>query len=68
MQKIKLKIKTHKGTAKRVKLTASGNAMHKKRGLTHFNQKKSASRKRASAVMAPITGGIKKKIKRALGV
>lgn len=64
----KTKLKTHKATAKRVKLTAGGEAMHKKRGVTHFNQKKSAARKRASAVKSLITGRIKKKIKRALGV
>lgn len=43
------KIKTHKGTAKRVKKTATGKLMRERAFGNHLLSKKSASRKRTIA-------------------
>jgi large subunit ribosomal protein L35 len=40
------KMRTHKGTAKRFRVTGSGKLMRKQAGMSHFNAKKSGSRKR----------------------
>jgi large subunit ribosomal protein L35 len=40
------KMKTHKGTAKRFRVTGSGKLVRKQAGLSHFNAKKSGGRKR----------------------
>ena len=56
------KLKTHKGTAKRMKLTrrrAFGN---------HMLSKKSKSRKRRINTTATVDGAMAKNVKRALGV
>ena len=62
------KMKTHKGTAKRVKLTGSGKVTRRRASRGHLLAKKSASRKRVIGSSAEITGKIAKNIKRALGV
>lgn len=41
-----MKVKTRRGLAKRVKVTASGRLKHKKQGLRHILTKKSSKRKR----------------------
>jgi len=61
------KLKTHRGTAKRVKLTGSGKIVRRRASSHHLLEKKSASRKRATARTAIISGAIAKNIKRALG-
>jgi large subunit ribosomal protein L35 len=40
------KLKTHKGLAKRVKITASGKIKHKRAGMGHLMSGKSAKRRR----------------------
>jgi len=40
------KLKTHKGLAKRVKITASGKVKHKRAGMGHLMSGKSAKRRR----------------------
>lgn len=40
------KMKTHRGAAKRLKLTASGKAKHKRAGTNHNLETKSATRRR----------------------
>jgi large subunit ribosomal protein L35 len=45
------KMKTHKATAKRVKVTATGKIMHKPCGASHLLSKKSSRRKRRLAIM-----------------
>ena len=40
------KMKTHKGTKKRFRLTASGKAMHRKSGTSHLQARMSQKRKR----------------------
>lgn len=62
------KLKTHKGTAKRVKLTGTGKITRRRAFGTHLLAKKSKSRKRAINTSASVTGGMAKNIKRALGV
>ena len=61
------KMKTHKGTAKRVKLTKSGKVLRQRAFKNHMLSKKSKSRKRRINTSAEITGSIAKNIKRALG-
>ena len=62
------KLKTHKGTAKRVKLTATGKITRRRASGNHLLAKKSKSRKRAINSTAIITGAMAKNVKRALGV
>ncbi len=62
------KLKTHKGTAKRVKITGSGKITRRRAFAGHMLAKKSKSRKRAISTTAQISGKIEKNIKRALGV
>ena len=61
------KMKTHKGTAKRVKLTKSGKVLRQRAFKNHMLSKKSKSRKRRITTSAEVTGSIAKNIKRALG-
>ncbi len=62
------KMKTHKGTAKRVKITSSGKILRRRAFGGHMLAKKSASRKRRIGSSAEVTGSIRKNIKKALGV
>lgn len=62
------KMKTHKGTAKRVKRTPTGKLLRRRAFGGHFLAAKSARRKRVIGSDAEITGSIKKNLKRALGV
>lgn len=62
------KMKTHKGTAKRVKLTSTGKLTRRRAFGSHLLAKKSKSRKRAINTSATITGSMAKNVKRALGV
>lgn len=62
------KMKTHKGTAKRVKQTASGKVIRRRASAGHLLAKKSQSRKRVIGSTAEVTGKLAKNIKRALGV
>jgi len=48
------KMKTHKATAKRVRVTATGKIMHKPAGSAHMLMKKSARRKRRLAILAQL--------------
>ncbi len=62
------KLKTHKSTAKRMRVTKTGKVMRRRATSNHFLQKKSASRKRTFAGVQEITGGQLKSIKRNLGI
>jgi large subunit ribosomal protein L35 len=62
------KLKTHKGTAKRIKLTSTGKLTRRRSFGGHFLAKKSKSRKRAINTSAIVTGSMAKNVKRALGV
>ncbi len=61
------KMKTHKGTAKRVKQTKSGKLLRENAGTHHFFTKQTKRAKRAKATESQITGNNAKSIKRALG-
>ncbi len=61
------KLKTHSGTKKRVRLTKNGKLVHRHAGITHFLQKKSASRKRRLGQTNTMQGSQAKQIKRKLG-
>jgi large subunit ribosomal protein L35 len=62
------KMKTHKGTAKRMKVTTTGKVTRRRAFGTHLLAKKSKSRKRAINTTATVTGAMAKNVKRALGV
>lgn len=62
------KLKTHKGTAKRIKVTHSGKVMRERAYGNHILAKKSKARKRNIKTTATVSGKIAKNIKRALGV
>jgi large subunit ribosomal protein L35 len=62
------KLKTHQGTAKRVKISGGGKLLRRRANDTHFLYKKSEGRKRVLATKANIKGSIKNNLKRALGV
>ena len=62
------KLKTHKGTAKRVHITSSGKITRSRAFGNHMLSKKSKSRKRNINTTATITGSMAKNVKRALGI
>lgn len=61
------KLKTHKGTAKRIKQTASGKLLRRRAFGNHLLSKKSERRKRVIGSTAVVSGKIAKQVKRALG-
>ena len=61
----KYKIKTHKATAKRFRLTGSGKVVRTKGGQTHFRRRRSKRSKRLYSEMLPVEGtAFQKRIKR----
>lgn len=62
------KLKTHKGTAKRVKITKTGKLLRNRAFGNHLLSKKSKSRKRVIKTEAVVTGKQARNIKRAIGV
>lgn len=62
------KMKTHKGTAKRIKLTTTGKLTRRRAFGNHLLAKKSKSRKRTINTIAVVSGAMAKNVKRALGV
>ncbi len=62
------KLKTHKGTSKRIKQTRTGKLLRRRAFGGHMLAKKTASRKRAIGKSATVGGSIAKNVKRALGV
>ena len=61
------KIKTHKGAAKRFKITGSGKIVREKAYKSHILTKKSAERKRRLRKRQELTSSDKKKVRRLLG-
>jgi large subunit ribosomal protein L35 len=61
------KMKTHKGTAKRIKLTSTGKLTRRRAFGNHMLSKKSKSRKRNINTTAVVKGIMAKNVKRALG-
>jgi large subunit ribosomal protein L35 len=62
------KIKTHKGTAKRIKITSTGKLTRERAFGNHMLSKKSKSRKRVINTSASVNGSMAKNVKRALGI
>jgi len=62
------KMKTHKGTAKRIRLTGSGKLVRKIAGMSHFQAKKTRSRKRRLKGMRALHGNDTRRMVALLGV
>ncbi len=58
------KLKTHKGTAKRIKITKSGKLKRRRAYRSHLREKKSKKRKRKYKGMIDISKKDKKNIKK----
>lgn len=61
------KKKTHKGLAKRIKVTAKGKLRHHRSGSSHLLGKKGARRRRRLRQKTELTGGQEKIIRRLMG-
>ena len=62
----KYKLKTHKATAKRVKMTGAGKYMHMKAARTKYRIKKDPNRNRSLDKMSVMAKGDAHKMKRLL--
>jgi large subunit ribosomal protein L35 len=62
------KLKTHKGTAKRIKITGTGKLVRERAFGNHILAKKSKARKRNIKTTAIVKGKNAKNIKSSLGV
>ncbi len=62
------KLKTHKGTKARIRITKNGKLLRRHATASHFFQKKSAARKRGFAGLDTLDKTHTKTIKRQLGV
>lgn len=61
------KLKTHKATAKRMRITSGGKVVRRRAFKNHMLSKKSKSRKRRINTTATVEGSMAKNVKRALG-
>lgn len=61
------KMKTHKGAAKRFKVTSTGKILHRKAFGSHLLSKKSAKRKRKYQKDYQVAATDKSKVKKMLG-
>lgn len=61
------KLKTHRGTAKRIRVSPTGKLIRRRANGTHFLEKKSTGRKRKIATKAVVKGASVGNLKRALG-
>ncbi|HEX8771694.1 MAG: 50S ribosomal protein L35 [Actinomycetota bacterium] len=62
------KMKTHRGAAKRFKVTGSGKIVRRRAFRSHILEKKSSKRTRRLAREAEVTGGDRAQVKRLLGI
>ncbi len=62
------KMKTHRGAAKRFKVTGSGKIMRRKAYRAHILEKKSSRRTRRLAGETEVTGGDRDHVRRQLGI
>jgi len=62
------KMKTHRGAAKRFRLTSRGKLVRRKAFKNHILEKKSPARKRRLGRDAQVTGGDRDRIERMLGI
>ncbi len=61
------KMKTHRGAAKRFKVTGSGKVRRRQVGMNHILEKKPSKRTRRLKRSVPVTGGDVRQVKRMLG-
>ena len=61
------KMKTHKGTKRRMKLTGTGKVMRRKAGSSHLMSVKSSKRRRSMRKDAAVSPGIAKKARIIMG-
>jgi large subunit ribosomal protein L35 len=61
------KMKTHRGAAKRFKITGTGRILRRKAYRDHLLEKKSSRRTRRLGREVEVTGGDKKHVERLLG-
>ena len=61
------KQKTHRGAAKRFKITGTGRILRRKVNRSHLLEKKPSTRTRRLGREAEVTGGQKKHVERLLG-
>jgi large subunit ribosomal protein L35 len=61
------KLKTHKGTAKRVKITRTGKVLRENAASHHFMTHHTARTNRTKRVNSPLVGKFAKNVKRAIG-
>jgi large subunit ribosomal protein L35 len=62
------KMKTHRGAAKRFKVTGTGKIVRRRAFRSHILEKKSSKRTRRLAREAEVTGGDRAQVKRLLGL
>jgi len=62
------KMKTHRGAAKRFKVTGSGKLMRRKAFRNHILEKKPSMRTRRLAREAEVVGGDRDRVRRLLGL
>jgi large subunit ribosomal protein L35 len=62
------KMKTHRGAAKRFKVTGTGRVLRRKAFRSHLLEKKASKRTRRLARGAELTGGDRDQVKRLLGL
>lgn len=62
------KIKTHKTTAKRFKVTGSGKLRRRKSRASHLRRRKSKRAKRELRTNVPVSKADTKRVRRALGL
>ncbi|HJL89438.1 MAG TPA: 50S ribosomal protein L35 [Acidimicrobiales bacterium] len=62
------KMKTHRGLAKRIKVTGSGRLKRRNANLSHILEKKSPKRKRRLARMSDVDKTNEKSVRRKLGI
>ncbi|MGH9092586.1 MAG: 50S ribosomal protein L35 [Acidimicrobiales bacterium] len=62
------KMRTHRGAAKRVKVTGSGRLRRRRQNRSHILEKKTSVRKRRLARETDFSGGDGQRAKRMLGI
>ena len=62
------KMKTHRGAAKRFKVTGTGKIVRRRAFRSHILEKKASKRTRRLAREAEVTGGDRAQVKRLLGL
>ncbi|HJM38384.1 MAG: 50S ribosomal protein L35 [Acidimicrobiales bacterium] len=62
------KMKTHRGAAKRIKVTGSGRLRRRKANKSHILEKKTSTRKRRLGKMTEVDGANSKAIRKQLGI